>query len=70
MRHVSGAVGAAVLAASSSHFGSLSKSGRAMSQIEKEVRPDEKITDQYGLMYQKYMNTLKEKGYLKEGEYA
>ncbi len=41
-----------------------------MSQIEKEVRPDEKITDQYGLMYQKYMNTLKEKGYLKEGEYA
>lgn len=69
MQNVSGAAGAAILAASS-HFGSLREASRAMTRIEKEIRPKAEFVDQYNFSYKKFVNTLREKGYLREGQYA
>ena len=70
MRYVSGAAGAAILAASKTYFNSLVEAGRAMTQVEKEVYPDKDLAEKYGLLYKKFVTELLKKGYIREENYA
>ncbi len=65
MKYVSGAVGAAVLAASKTYFNSLMEAAKAMTQTEKVVRPEKQLVKQYKPPYDQFVEKLKEKGYLK-----
>jgi sugar (pentulose or hexulose) kinase len=64
MKHVTGATGAAILAASRTHFSSIMEAAAAMTQIEQEVQPDPAIVTVYENSYKKFIQTLKEKGYI------
>jgi sugar (pentulose or hexulose) kinase len=70
MRYVSGAMGAAILAAAQTHYGSLTEAGRAMTQPEKLVTPTPELTGRYDPIYKEFIHTLQQKGYLKEGYYV
>lgn len=67
MKHDSGDVGAAILAASNTCFDSVVEAGKALTKIEKEVHPEEKIRDVYKQNYQKFLETLTDKGYIEGG---
>ncbi|GEP97332.1 FGGY-family carbohydrate kinase [Chitinophaga cymbidii] len=64
MKHVTGATGAAILAASKTRFSSIMEAAAAMTQIEREVRPAPAIMAVYENNYIKFIQTLKEKGYI------
>lgn len=66
MKNVSGAAGAAVLAASRTHFTSIVEAAQTMIQAEKVVRPDPTIAAKYETTYQQFIHTLKQKGYIRE----
>ena len=66
MRHVTGAAGAAILAAARTHFSSAGEAVRSMAQIEKEVGPSQKLQAAYEEGYGKFMDTLREKGYIEK----
>jgi sugar (pentulose or hexulose) kinase len=68
MKYVTGAVGAAILAASKTHFSSVIAASKALTQIEKEVYPIQDMTDKYNRNYQKFIKALQDKGYIKEGK--
>jgi len=68
MKEVSGAVGAAILAASKTYFDSLANAVSALTVVEKEVKPEAGMAAAYGVNYHKFLNLLIEKGYIKEGE--
>lgn len=70
MMHVTGAAGAAILAASQTHYTSLTEAGRAMTRIEKEVHPQPGLVAVYEEGYRQFLRILQEKGYIKEGAYA
>ncbi|TPE42378.1 FGGY-family carbohydrate kinase [Pontibacter mangrovi] len=65
MRHVTGAVGAAILAASKTHFSSLTEATGALTQVDKEVHPTEEMKERYETGYKSFLGLLQEKGYLK-----
>ncbi|MDN5288320.1 MAG: carbohydrate kinase [Mucilaginibacter sp.] len=67
MKHVSGAVGAAILAASKTHFDSLAKAVKNMALIEKEIYPEKKLTGKYEENYRRFLSIMRHKGYLKGG---
>lgn len=64
MKHISGAVGAAILAASKTCFHSLPEAAEALTQMEKIVKPEKELTNKYQEYYKKFVNTLNEKGYI------
>lgn len=70
MKHVTGAAGAAILAASQTYFSSVSEAGRAMTQIEKEVYPEAELAGKYAINYKEFVKTLREKRYIREEYYA
>ncbi|GEO03560.1 carbohydrate kinase [Adhaeribacter aerolatus] len=71
MRHVTGAVGAAILAASKTHFNSIIEATQALTHIEKEFRPNPALSTSYEAGYQEFIRTLQEKGYIqKDYQYA
>lgn len=70
MRHVTGATGAAILAASRTQFSSIMEAAAAMTQIEKEVHPSPSLSAEYGNDYTNFIHALKEKGYISGYEYA
>ncbi|MFC5411764.1 FGGY-family carbohydrate kinase [Larkinella bovis] len=61
---VTGAVGAAILAASQTHFCSLTEAAQAMTQVEKEIKPSDDLVRAYELGYQRFVGTLREKGFI------
>lgn len=67
MKHNSGAVGAAILAASKTLFSSVIDAVRAMTVIEKEVHPEQRLVDAYEANYQQFIKIMKDKEYIKEG---
>lgn len=67
MKHVSGAVGAAVLAASKTYFSSIIDAVKKLVVIDKEIKPQAKLTAQYEVNYQKFLQTMQDKGYIKGG---
>ncbi|KAA5547492.1 FGGY-family carbohydrate kinase [Adhaeribacter rhizoryzae] len=71
MRHVTGAVGAAILAASKTHFNSIIEATQALTHIEKEFQPNPALSTSYEAGYQEFIRTLQEKGYIqKDYQYA
>jgi sugar (pentulose or hexulose) kinase len=67
MKHVSGAVGAAVLAASKTHFDSVIEAVKQLVVIEKEITPEKELTEKYEVNYQKFLSVMQQKGYMKGG---
>ncbi|MRG44798.1 carbohydrate kinase [Chitinophaga sp. SYP-B3965] len=70
MKYVTGASGAAILAASKTHFSSIMAAAAAMTQTEKQVNPDAALAQAYESSYQAFISTLKEKGYISDHAYA
>ena len=70
MMHVTGAAGAAILAASRTHYTSLMEAGRAMTRIEKEIHPQPGMAAAYEEGYKRFLRILQEKGYIREEAYA
>lgn len=71
MKHVTGAVGAAILAASKTHFTSVSQAAEALTQIEKEVRPTKTLALRYDKIYKTFVAKLQDMKYIaKESRYA
>ncbi|TZF82535.1 FGGY-family carbohydrate kinase [Pedobacter sp. BS3] len=66
MKHVTGAVGAAILAASKTRFSSLGEATVALTQIEKEIHPDRELTQRYQKDYLRFVTMLAEKGYIND----
>ncbi|GAB3706403.1 FGGY-family carbohydrate kinase [Spirosoma flavus] len=64
-RHVTGAVGAAILAASQTYFESLSEAALAMTQVEKEVLPRADWIKPYDEGYTQFLGALRERGFIK-----
>jgi sugar (pentulose or hexulose) kinase len=70
MKHVTGAVGAAIIAASQTHFTSLTEAAKALTQIEKEVYPQLGVVEIYQQNYQQFIDILASKGYISKTAYA
>jgi sugar (pentulose or hexulose) kinase len=70
MKHVTGAMGAAILAASNTYFGSVTKATKALTQIEKEVNPQKTAVAIYQHNYQQFIQILVQKGYIQHAQYA
>jgi sugar (pentulose or hexulose) kinase len=65
MKYVTGAVGAAILAASKTYFKSITEATKALTSIEKEVQPTKDLAAKYEEDYQKFIKILQEKGFIK-----
>ncbi|QNF35743.1 FGGY-family carbohydrate kinase [Adhaeribacter swui] len=70
MKYVTGAVGAAIIAASKTHFTSISEATQALTQIEKEVHPTPYLSASYQKSYGKFLQLLREKKYITDYHYA
>lgn len=65
MKYVSGASGAAILAASRTCFHSLSEAVRSLARIEKVINPEQELVEKYKVLYGKFVKALREKGYVR-----
>ena len=63
-KEASGALGAAIMAASNTYYSSLSEAAKQMTVREKEVLPDEQLVEAYEKQYQSFKNKLKELKYI------
>lgn len=70
MKHVSGAVGAAILAASNTYFSSLIEAVEKLTCIDKQVQPEVELAQQYNKNYHQFINLLISKGYIIEKAHA
>jgi len=70
MKNVSGAVGAAILAASKTHFSSVIEAVASMTQIDKQLSPEKHLSDNYEDGYHRYLQLLIGKGYIKNQVHA
>jgi sugar (pentulose or hexulose) kinase len=70
MKHVSGAVGAAILAASRTFYRTLTEAGRAMTQTEKKILPVPRLVGAYEEGYKEFLTILQAKGYIGDAIYA
>jgi sugar (pentulose or hexulose) kinase len=64
MRYVSGAAGAAIVAASGSCFHSVATAAQKLTRIEKTVTPDPALSSRYDILYAAFRALLERKGYL------
>lgn len=62
MSHTSGALGAAVVAASQVHFSNLTDAAGAMTRPEKCFEPEALLTGKYEIQYEKFLNELMRRG--------
>lgn len=70
MKYVTGAVGAAILAASKTYFTNVIEATKALTQIEKEIHPQKELVEKYNKIYHRFLQVLQEKGYIKNEAYA
>ncbi len=70
MKHVSGAMGAAILAASTSHFASVIEAVQHMVSTDKIVEPAGHLVSAYDEGYHQFIAALQRKGYIKKESYA
>lgn len=61
---VTGAAGAAIVAASGTYYQTLTEAAKAMTHIEKKVVPMERLAKQYEPGYQKFIKELGERNYI------
>jgi sugar (pentulose or hexulose) kinase len=66
MKQVTGAAGAAMLAASQTYFHSIEDAVTALSQTEKELHPDKALAGAYESDYQRFKKILYSKGYIQQ----
>lgn len=64
MKYVTGAVGAAILAASKIYFKSITEATRALTRLEREVLPEKGLAEKYEHSYQEFISILKEKEFI------
>jgi len=64
MRYVTGAAGAAILAASKVYFGSVGEAARAMTRVEKEVVPVQGLRGAYQEGYGRWVEELRGRGWI------
>ena len=62
-----GFMGAAILAASLSHWGSLGQAARNMVRISKTISPDPDAVDAYKEKYLQFISEMHTRGYTREG---
>ncbi len=70
MKYVTGAVGAAILAASKTHFTSVIVATQALTQIEKEILPQPDLAKKYNALYHEFIELLQQKGFITKEQYA
>ncbi|MEZ2444539.1 FGGY-family carbohydrate kinase [Chitinophaga sp. RCC_12] len=70
MKHVSGAAGAAILAASKTWYHTVMEATAAMTQVAEEILPSPSPVKAYDASYLKFIQLLKEKGYISTYEHA
>jgi ribulose kinase len=70
MKNVSGAAGAAIVAASQTHYNSLTEAAQAMTEPEKLIQPHITLAVAYEKHYHRFINALKEKGYISQQQYV
>jgi sugar (pentulose or hexulose) kinase len=70
MQQVSGAAGAAILAASKTSFSSIIEAAQALTRPEKETMPQPALAKRYDEHYHQFIHALKEKGLLPAHQYA
>ena len=70
MQHVSGAMGAAILAASKTYFDSVIAAVKQMVRVDKKVEPRRDLVSSYDQGYREFVSALRNKGYIKEDNYA
>lgn len=68
MNNVSGALGAAIMAASQTFFNNLVDAAKAMTSLEKEYTPDPSLAKAYHKIYKEFINLLMIKNYIKKEE--
>lgn len=68
MKHVSGAVGAAVVAASNTCFGNITEATAALTQAEKQVLPRAALQQQYSDQYGLFLEAMKERGFINDAD--
>lgn len=68
MKYVTGAVGAAILAASKTYFKSITGAASALTQIEKEITPANELAEAYNKSYKTFVEILHKKGYIQKGD--
>ncbi|QMU31690.1 FGGY-family carbohydrate kinase [Adhaeribacter radiodurans] len=69
-RYVTGAVGAAIIAASKTYFTFMGEATKALKQIEKEVHLTPYLSASYQKSYGKFLQLLQEKKYITDYHYA
>ncbi len=62
--NVTGAAGAAIVAAAGSWFSTLTEAARAMTRIEKTIHPEPALAHAYAQQYRNFIQTLTEKGFI------
>jgi len=62
--NVTGAAGAAIVAAAGSYFGTLTQAAQAMTRIEKTIHPQPTLVAAYAQQYRNFVQTLTEKGFI------
>lgn len=70
MKHIEGAMGAGILAASGSYFGDIQTAGESMIKEDKVILPGGALLQRYEEGYEKFIETLQSKQYLKMGKGA
>ena len=70
MKHVTGATGAAILAASKTAFTNIMEAAAAMTQVAEKVLPSPAMAAAYDSHYRNFIQLLKEKGYLSSYEHT
>lgn len=68
MREVSGAVGAAISAASFTGFGSIMEAVAAMTSKEVEVHPEPELSAYYNQQYKRFLQEMEARNYIKSTE--
>jgi sugar (pentulose or hexulose) kinase len=62
--NVTGAVGAAIVAASQTVFGSLTEAAKAMTYIEKKIEPEKALVEAFEADYHRFIAALTQKGFI------
>ncbi|MCF2487564.1 FGGY-family carbohydrate kinase [Dyadobacter sp. CY347] len=63
---ISGAAGAAILAASATHYGTLREAAKSMTHMEKVVEPAAELVEKYETGYQNFMQELRKRNYIQD----
>ena len=68
MKYVSGGVGAAILAASKTHFADIVEAVQGITIVEKEIQPDPKLAEAYEQQYKAFINEMVKREIITERE--